>query len=93
MKKDFLTGNPIDKHEDPSGGGSQRGPGGQVWELVLDRSQGLSHSDAAVLPGGAYLQVPGLASGTEVYQWVADTPHGIGYGPGGALVSTPFFPG
>ena len=91
--KDKLTGISIDRQEVPNGGGSQRGPGGQVWKLVLDRSQGLSHSDEAVLPGGAYLQVPGLDPGTEVYQWVADTSNGIGYGPGGALVSTPFFPG
>jgi len=91
--KDKLTGLSIHEQDATSGGGSQRGPGGPVWQMVFDRSQGLSHSVEAVLPGGAYPQVPGLASGTEVFQWVADTSNGIGYGPGSALVSTPFFAG
>jgi len=90
--KDRLTGKPIDKQEALGGGASQQEPAGRVWKLVFERSQGLSHSDEAVVPGGAYLQVPGLAPGAEVYQWFDLTSNGIGYGPGGALVSTPFFP-
>jgi hypothetical protein len=92
--RDLLTGLPVHEQAGIGRGGGQRQPGGEVYQMVLLRSQGLSRSDdRAVLPGGAYPHVPGLASGTEVYQWVADTSHGIGYGPGGAMVSTPFFPG
>lgn len=92
MKKDLLTGNPIDNQDAIKGGGGQHQAGDQVWKMVFETSQGLSHSDQAVLPGGAYPQVPGIATGTEVYQWFDLTSNGIGYSPGDALVSTPFFP-
>ena len=90
--KDLLTGLPLDPQSSTNEMGSPRQPVGQVYEMVWLRSQGLLRSDEAVLPGGAYPQIPGLESGTEVYQWVADTSNGIGFGPGGAMVSTPFFP-
>lgn len=91
--KDLLTGLSVHEQGAISGGGGQRQPGGQVFQMVWQRSQGLSRSDErAVLPGGAFPQVPGIETGTEVYQWFAATSHGVGYGPGGAIVSTPFFP-
>ena len=91
--RDLLTGLSVPDQAGIGRGGGQRKPAGEVYQLVQLTSQGLLRSDhRAVLPGGAYPHVPGLASGTEVYQWVADTSHGIGYGPGGAMVSTPFFP-
>jgi hypothetical protein len=92
--KDWLTGLSVNEQAGIGRGGGQLQSGGEVYQMVQLRSQGLLRSgERAVLPGGAYPHVPGLAPGTEVYQWVADISHGIGYGPGGAMVSTPFFPG
>ena len=90
--KDLLTGLPIDSQDARSEMGSPRQTSGEVFEMVALRSQSLLRSDEAVLPGGAYPQVPGLEEGTEVYQWIAETSSGSGFGPGGAMVATPFFP-
>lgn len=61
-----------------------------VYLMVADVANGLTASDGrCITPGGAHPQVPGLTPNTEVYQLVAEISHGIGYGPGNALVPIP----
>ena len=62
-----------------------------VYAMVGMVSPSLERSsNRSVNPGGAYPMTPSLrGTDTQVYQMVADLSHGLGYGPGNALVPIP----
>lgn len=54
--KDNLLVITIGEHDAINCGPGQREHEGPVWQMVFEGSQGLSHSEKAVLPGNAYPQ-------------------------------------